>query len=98
MQASTKPGMEGVQETAGKIAVERKLQDEVLKESTYFFLSAYLAGGTGVQHIEAAGGDEDQWKVCQADGHAGERISFAVSFLILIFHPKDTPLPEATST
>ena len=29
MQASTKPGMEGVQETAGKIAVERKLQDEV---------------------------------------------------------------------
>merc|ERR1719507_2939610 len=28
VQASTKPGMEGVQETAGKIAVERKLQDE----------------------------------------------------------------------
>ena len=25
-----KPGMEGVQETASKIAVERKLQDEVL--------------------------------------------------------------------
>ena len=30
VQVSTKPGMEGVQETAGKIAVERKLQDEVL--------------------------------------------------------------------
>ena len=30
VQPSTKPGMEGVQETAGKIAVERKLQDEVI--------------------------------------------------------------------
>ena len=33
VQPSTKPGMEGVQETAGKIAVERKLQDEVIISS-----------------------------------------------------------------
>ena len=36
VQPSTKPGMEGVQETAGKIAVERKLQDEVIISSSYF--------------------------------------------------------------
>ena len=35
VQPSTKPGMEGVQETAGKIAVERKLQDEVIISSSY---------------------------------------------------------------
>ena len=35
VQPSTKPGMEGVQETAGKIAVERKLQDEVNISSSY---------------------------------------------------------------
>ena len=35
VQPSIKPGMEGVQETAGKIAVERKLQDEVIISSSY---------------------------------------------------------------
>ena len=81
VQASTKPGMEGVQETAGKIAVERKLQDEVSNVSPCFAqllssntqnITFWFAGGAGVQHFEATGGDEDQWEVCQTDGDAGE--------------------------
>ena len=38
----------------------------VLSSNTLF------PGGAGVQHSEAAGGDEDQWQVSQADGDAGE--------------------------
>ena len=57
----------------------------VLSSNTLF------PGGAGVQHLEAAGGDEDQWEVCQTDGHAGELIEttlFSATFIILTLNHK----------
>jgi len=63
VQASTKPGMEGVQETAGKIAVERKLQDEgeqvynTLKQQEEMRISGKSARQMVMQKLMGARGE-----------------------------------------
>jgi len=63
VQVSTKPGMEGVQETAGKIAVERKLQDEgeqvynTLKQQEEMRISGKSARQMVMQKLMGARGE-----------------------------------------
>merc|ERR1711972_795512 len=63
VQPSTKPGMEGVQETAGKIAVERKLQDEgeqvynTLKQQEEMRISGKSARQMVMQKLMGARGE-----------------------------------------